>query len=487
MNEETPTPITMPATTTPPLNPIPPPLPCPSLQDTLPVPPPRKRRGTVVKMLVIATLALLLLVPLTMVKSVLTERQDSRNEAITNITSTWGTEQIIVGPVLIIPYKYPVKTRKERVVDGRMEQMEVCENTIAYAHFLPSDLKISGKLEPSTHHRGIYETVVYRASLDIKGTFARPSFDEWKVKSENIMWEDAIVTVGITDLRGASDTINIKWGNELFAMKPGSKLQNLSSGIHAKLGAKAFNADTIVFELPLVLNGSRSVSFAPVGSQTEALLASTWPDPSFQGAFAPLKTKISADGFEALWQVSCYGRSFDQQWSTQEGATHVDPATLRAAMLGVDLIPAVDAYRYVERSIKYGILFIALIFTAFFLFEVLASIRVHPFQYTIIGFALCLFYLALLSLSEVMSFGMAYLTGAIASALMITLYSMKALRSSWRALAVAGELVAIYGFLYILLRQQDYSLLFGTAGLFIVLAIVMYTTRNIDWYARDEK
>jgi len=155
-------------------------------------------------------------------------------------------------------------------------------------------------------------------------------------------------------------------------------------------------------------------------------------------------------------------------------------------LFGVDLLTVVDGYRHVERSIKYGILFLALVFTAFFLFEMLARIRVHPFQYTLVGAALCLFYLALLSLSEIISFGFAYLVGAAAASLLIVGYSAQVLRSFRRALLIGGELAAIYSCLYIILRLQDYALLFGTAGLFLALAIVMFVTRQVDWYARDE-
>jgi inner membrane protein len=445
----------------------------------------RKRSGTVLKMLAIFVLVLLLLIPLHMINSVLSERLERRNEAISNITSTWGTEQIIAGPVLVVPYKYQFKTWKDQTINGRVEKTEVTETSVAHASFLPSDLQITGKLDPSILHRGIYNTIVYRGALKINGAFTKPSFDEWKVKPEDVLWEDATLAFGITDLRGANGALTLKWDEQSIPLNPGVKFLGVSSGVHARIGATAFSADTAKFELPLLLNGSRSISFAPMGTQNEVKLTSTWPAPSFQGAFLPVERKVSATGFEALWQVSYYGRSYPQQWSSQDGKDPLQADSLRSSLFGVDLISVVDSYRYVERSIKYGILFIALIYTAFFLFEALTPIRIHPFQYTIVGVALCLFYLALLSLSEIIDFGFAYLTGATAATLMITFYSSSVLKNSWRALAIAAELGAIYGFLYVILQQQDYSLLFGTVGLFIVIAVVMYATRNIDWYARD--
>jgi inner membrane protein len=234
--------------------------------------------------------------------------------------------------------------------------------------------------------------------------------------------------------------------------------------------------------MPVTLNGSRSIRFAPVGVNNDVRLTSTWPDPSFQGAFLPIDRKVGPEGFSAHWQASYYGRSYPQQWT--DGAP-LNSGSFTSSLFGVDLVPVLDSYRHVERATKYGILIIALLFTAFFLFEVLSAVRIHPFQYTLVGIALCLFYLGLLALSEVTSFSIAYWTGAAVSSLMIALYSIKALQSGRRACMVASGLALVYAFLFVILRLQDYALLVGTSGLFLVLAIVMYVTRNVDWYVRD--
>jgi inner membrane protein len=219
-----------------------------------------------------------------------------------------------------------------------------------------------------------------------------------------------------------------------------------------------------------------------VGVNNYVHLKSTWPDPSFQGDFSPSHRSVDAKGFDAVWKIPYYGRSYPQQWTDNEPLAKPGVAS---SLFGVDLIIALDSYRYVDRSIKYGILFITILFATFFLFEVVSKVQVHPFQYTLVGVALCLFYLALLALSEVVAFGAAYWIGAALSSLLISLYSAKALRSIGRAGIVALGLILVYGFLYVILMLQDYSLLVGTAGLFLVLAIVMYVTRNIDWYERD--
>jgi inner membrane protein len=442
----------------------------------------RKRFSTLLKMISIAVLALLLLIPLTMVQSVLKERLGRRDAAVCDITSTWGREQIVMGPVLIVPFKSMQKSWKEQLLNGRIEKIEVNEPVRSCAYFLPVEFTAIGKLEPDRLHRGIYETVVYSGTLDISGHFARPSFSEWNVDPQQILWDETEIAISITDLRGAKESLQVKLSDQLIPLKPGNKLKGFQGGVYARIQGFQEQAETIPFKMSLTLNGNRSIRFAPVGVNNDVRLASTWPDPGFQGGFLPRDRKVGPDGFSAHWQVSYYGRSYPQQWTDQ---APVDATAVSSSLFGVDLVSILDSYRYVERSIKYGVLFIAILFAAFFLFEVISGARIHAFQYTLVGLALCLFYLGLLALSEVISFGAAYWIGAAASSLMISLYSAKVLHSVKRACIVAVGLALVYAFLFVILRLQDLSLLVGTAGLFLVLAIVMFVTRNIDWYAQD--
>jgi inner membrane protein len=441
-----------------------------------------RRLSTVMKLAAIGFLMLVLLIPLAMVDSVLRERLQRRDTAVREMTASWGLEQVIVGPVLVVPYRYVQRTWKDQVVNGRSERTETIQPLTERAYFLPAVLKADGRLDPSRLSRGIYESVVYRGTVTLSGHFARPAFDEWKVDAQDVMWNDAEITVAVSDLRGAGQALTVVIGGTAVQLKPGSRLDGFASGVHARLAGLKDRAGDVPFELTLTFNGSRSLRFAPLGTSTNVTMASTWPDPSFQGAFLPGRREISGQGFTARWQISEYGRSYSQQWTD----THAVPASaINSSLFGVDLVPALDAYRYVERSIKYGVLVIALVFTAFFLVEILGNVRIHPFQYTLVGAALCLFYLGLLALSEVLSFDAAYWAGAAAATLMISLYAVKALASQRRALAAAAGLGTVYGFVFVVLRLQDFSLLIGTAGLTLALALVMYVTRNIDWYARD--
>lgn len=445
-----------------------------------------KRWATVIKLGSMSLLILLLLIPLGMIRSVLNERLERRNEAVVDITSSWGRDQNIVGPVLIVPYRYPVKSWKEqRTADGKIERVEVVDMVRANAHFLPTNLAITGNIIPTLLHRGIYEAVVYNGKLELTGQFARPDFGGLRIEETNVLWDQALVAFAIPDLRGVKETLTLRWGGGSYPLLPGSKLRGFSSGIFANVSVIRQEEAVIPFGLELTLNGSGGLNFAPVGAQNSVTLKSSWPDPSFRGAFLPATRVITRDGFEATWQVSYYGRDYAQQWTDLNDETSLSPASAEASLFGVDFLSGIDAYRNSERAIKYGVLFIVLLFAAFFLFEILAALKIHPFQYAIVGAALCLFYLGLLSLSEFLPFGLAYLAAATVTTLLICVHSAKMLKSGRRTFVVAGLLAGIYGFLYVALQLQDYALLLGTAGLFAMLAAVIWLTRNIDWYARD--
>ena len=446
-----------------------------------------KRCATFFKLAGMTLLILLLLIPLGMIRSVLGERLSRRNEAVADITSSWGKDQSIIGPVLIVPYRYSIKSWKEQPnPSGKIEKVEVVETAVANAYFLPSTLAIEGDIQPTRLRRGIYRAVVYAGKLEFSGQFTRPDFASLKIEEPNVLWDDALVSFAIPDLRGVKETLNLKWGASRYPLLPGSKLKGFPSGVFAGVGGLRESDAAIPFRLELTFNGSGGLSFAPVGSQNTVKLSSPWPDPSFQGAFLPVERKVTRDGFKAAWQISYYGRDYAQQWTDHDASTGLNSASAASSLFGVNFLSGIDAYRNVERAIKYGLLFLVLVFTAFFLFEVLSSLRIHPFQYMLVGAAFCLFYLGLLSLSEFIPFGLSYLAASAATTLLICYYSVKVLQSGKRTFIIAGLLAAIYGFLYIALQLEDYSLLFGTTGLFAVLAIVIGVTRNINWYARDQ-
>lgn len=415
-------------------------------------------------------LSLALLIPLNMVSGIVTERESRRAGAVREVSEKWGFEQVIIGPVLTVPYRLYYKD------DHNVTRMKI-EN----AYFLPDELAINGTILPELRARGLYEVVLYRVDdLALTGRFSHPDPARLRIPERDMMWEDACLTVGIPDTRGIRRRAVLKWDRGEIPFLPGVNNSGLyTAGIHAPLSGLDAGRRPHSFSIRLTLQGSNLLAFVPLGQETTADLISSWRHPSFTGSYLPASRKISSKGFDAHWKVSYFGRNFPQQWTD---SSRIAPASLPPSSFGVTLYQPVDFYQKCVRAVKYGFLFISLTFLAFFMFELFMKLRIHPLQYLMVGSALCLFYLLFLSLSEYMNFVLSYLVACAGVIGMITGYSVKVLGSRARGGAMTGLLVSLYGYLFLLLQNQDYTLLLGSVALFAILGIVMYLTRNIDWY-----
>ncbi len=446
----------------------------------------RFRDSIAVKISVIGGLILMLLIPLGMVSSLVSERQSRQKEATKEVAESWGRPQTLAGPVLTVPYLVHIKNAKG---------LDIGTQTY-WVRFLPETLKIEGNVESERRNRGIFEVAVYRTGLHWTGTFQRPSFETWRVDPKDILWRDAYLAIGVPDMRGITSGVGLTWGNRTLQLVPGGAEDELwHSGL--KVGIPDLEAGKAgmlyTFAFDLAVNGSEELSFLPLAKETTVALKSNWPSPSFCGEFLPAKRTVRAAagfdamrmvhaaGFDALWNVSWFGRGYPQQWRTSEAKEQAPAAALNASAFGVQLFQPVDSYQMTERSTKYAALFLVLTFLTFFLYEQFNPFSLHPVQYLLVGFALCLFYLLLLSISEHAPFGLAYLAAAAATVLLIGGYSAAILHGALRALLMTFVLGTLYGYLYVLLQLEDYALLLGAAGLFLILALVMYLTRRIDW------
>jgi inner membrane protein len=407
-----------------------------------------------VKLASIGVLALIMLIPLGLLMPVVSERAALRDGAVAEIHRDWGKAQTIIGPVLVIPI----------------------ENGIAYA--FPDELKVDGALAPEQRSRGIYASVVYSAKLDIAGSFRRPTANEIGVAPEKLRWAQAYVAIGVSDLRGTGTQVSLAWGKAKHAMLPGALLERYGSGLHVPVKAPA-EGETIAFSLELPIHGSERVEIAPLGIRNDVNLRSSWPNPSFNGAFLPATRTVSDAGFTSTWSVSYYGRDFGQQ------GYGVLPPALEQSLFGVELLPGIDSYRSVDRAIRYGILFVVLALMSFFLFEVITKSRIHPFQYAMVGVALGVFFLLLLALSELVPFIAAYSAAAAGTIGLVTMYMLPVLKTGRRTLVATALLAASFGVLYVVLQAEDYALLAGALVVFVALAITMRLTRALDWYAKD--
>jgi len=418
------------------------------------------------KLFVITILMLLLLIPASMIKSVIHERESLSNQAIIEVSNKWAGSQQINGPIVSIPLIYEYKDEDKTY------------ETTKYIHILPEELNIDGNISPEKLKRGIYEVVVYKSKLALSGKFLlNKEIDQNNLKE--IKYDQAFLTIGISDLRGIEDQVILNWDNKNLNVEPGSRISELIySGITVKLPNIETNINkSINFSFSLNLQGSQNLDFIPLGSTTNVKINSNWPYPSFNGNFLPDHRNVTETGFEADWKVLQLNRNFPQSWIGNKHAEKIGQSNF-----GVNLILPLDDYKKSVRSSKYAVMCIALTFLIFFLVEIINKRKIHPFQYILVGFALCIFYILLISISEHSNFNTAYIISSISIIGMISLYALSILKSKKLSLFLLATLTSIYGFLFVTLQLADYALLMGSIGLTLILAATMYFTRNINWY-----
>jgi inner membrane protein len=438
------------------------------------------RGSIVVKLVAIGVLVLVLQVPLLFVRSTLDERQARRGEAVQDIASTWGEEQCVAGPFLVVPYTFPSRTQPEVLADGRMVKTDEIRGMKGAAWFLPSELGLDGEMEPSERYRGIFKTTVYAARLALRGVF-RPQTEVLGLERAVYDWQHARVVVGVADPRGLRAAPRWQQAGADRAFVPAAPREGWLPLVEVALPLEGPEEAQREFSIEIALQGTARLSFVPVGADNRATLRAAWADPSFDGRCLPAAREVGPEGFKATWETAYFGRGFPQQWAEHPGREGVRGAVVSDAAIGVTLANPVDAYRLVERSLKYALLFLVLVFAVFFLFEATGATPVHPVQYTMIGGALVLFYLGFLALGEFLGTGWAYAAAAGASTVLVTGYALAVLRAGSRTAVIGVGVAGTYGYLYFILQLQDYALLAGTAALFALLAAAMWITRRLDW------
>lgn len=420
------------------------------------------RNSVSLKLIAIGFLILLLLIPSSMIDSLIYERMSLRDEATEEVSAKWGGRQTLGGPVLTVPYYTLVKNEQGKT-----------ETQLAYAHFLPDELEIEGQLSPEKRYRGIYVAVLYNAKLMIKGRFDALNFDALPLGKESLRLQDAFLSFQVTDMKGIRENIRATIGGKEYNFEPGiSSADVFQSGISIPFPIGDSPIGDFAFEMDL--NGSSEINFLPFGKETRVALRSTWGNPSFDGAFLPDERKVTEQGFAAKWRVLQLNRNYPQQG--------IGSFIGNDSSFGVKLKLPVDEYQKTTRSAKYCIVFIILTFLTFFFVEVLNKKRIHAIQYLLVGFAITLFYILLLSMSEHLNFDISYWVAAGIILLLITLYAKSVFQSNFLTALTFAILSILYAFFYSLLQLQDYALLMGSFGLLFILAVIMYLTRKIDWY-----
>ena len=441
------------------------------------------RTSLTLKLVVIGVLTVGLLILTVPLFVVIDDREERRNQVTEEISSKWGRDQTILGPVLSVPY-YQTITDRSRTT-----------RKIQYLHFLPDKLEMNAIVEPETKYRGIFETVVYKSKIKITGTFDLLDWELARVDDQDILKNRASLCFGIPDVRGIREATSISFRGQNLEAKPELPTQEvLNSGISSLVNLSEQDGP-MVFDLELHLDGSSSLAFSPLGKTTNVNIQSPWISPSFDGAFLPLNKKIGTDGFSASWKVLHLNRSIPHAWTGtlpssnsgvnwKNGQLFAGPANILGDFaFGVKFYMPNDVYQKTTRMAKYAILFLVFGFASFFFTEILQKAQVHPIQYLLVGFSTLIFYLLLLSLSEHFGFDRAYLISTAAVVFLIGSYASAILSSRKLAISVSLVLSILYGYLYVILQLESYALLMGSLGLFGALALAMFFTRKIDWYS----
>jgi inner membrane protein len=418
------------------------------------------------KMVIVSILAILLLIPSFLIQDVIRERIALSEKVKNELYTQWGGKQVVAGPVLNVPFS----------VMEMGDNKQPANDKHGVVHFLPETFTTDAVLYPETRKRGIYKVVVYEGKIILKGSFVQPDVSKLDLKNAQYIWDAAYFTIGVSDMRGIKNLPELIVNGDKCIVEPGVADTDLfQSGITIKANSHDLN-QPMNFEIELVLNGSEDLSVEALGKTSEISMKSDWTQPSFSGSFLPSQREVTPNGFTADWKVTHLNRNFPQQWIDQKYNTH-------EAKLGVELLIPVDHYQKSMRSVKYAILFIALNFIIFIFVEIKSRVRIHPFQYSLVAFALLVFYSLLTSIGEQIGFNLAYLISAMAVTLLISWYVFTMMKDrrmvGWVTLLQTG----LYLFLFTILQLQDYALLAGSIGLFVILAILMRASQHIKWYS----
>lgn len=448
----------------------------------------------IVKGGIIGLMALLMMIPMLYVKNLIVEREERQKQVTREITSKWAGKQNIVGPVIGIPYWN---------VDDNDTLRKNASKNIAY--FLPDQLDINAQVNPKEKHRGIFKVMLYDTKTTIAASFNELAIDKLNIAPGNFIWKEAFVVMNIADNKGLNEQLTINWRDSIIELspQPGSEV-----GMTALLQTTSIeDFKNAKFTTTINLNGSEQLLFTPVGKSTTVKVSSDWRDPSFSGSMLPQTTEVNDNGFTATWKSMSHKRNFPQQWignaykldimfpvaapdygvrfdGSNAASTNTQVASsnlISASSFGVDLFIPVNGYQKTLRTIKYALLCILLTFAAFFLIETANKKSAHPFQYGLIGLALILFYTLLLSISEYTGFNAAYLIASAATIGLIAWFVRSILDSGRATTLLSVVLVLIYSYVFSLLQLQDYSLLLGSIGLFLTLAVVMKFSKKMQW------
>lgn len=447
-------------------------------------------RALLYKSLITGFLIVLILIPLQMVSGLVRERSNYRDEAERSIWQSYAGPQTLTGPVVVVPYKEIFATLEPNPAqEGQARSvLKFVEKQLLV---FPKTLHVNAEVTPSERYRGIHKTLVYEMQSRWEGTIALPdtrnpeSLKGLQPSAGHVRYElgRPYVMLGIADTRGLMSAPQLELDGKPLTLEQGTLVDAVPQGLHAPIDLTSAGTSTstsesgdrvVPFSLTLPLLGAQSLAFTPVADENDIAINSPWPHPSFDGSFLPRTRTVDAKGFHGNWKVTAFNTNARTQLTAHAGATDT---------ISVKLIDPVNVYLQAERAVKYGMLFVLLTFAGFFMFELVKQLRIHPIQYLLVGLALALFFMLLLSLSEHIAFWKAYVGASVACIGLLGFYLSFVLQSWKRGVTFATLLSVLYGALYGLLLSEDNALVLGSTLLFVILSAIMVLTRRIDWYS----
>lgn len=432
-------------------------------------------QSTTARVIMVGLLTLVLLLPLQYVKSLIWERQTLQETVTDGIASQWGGKIYFYGPILKVPYS----TIYETEVTDKISKKTTVQRTATtdFAYFFPEQLTANTGVITDSRYRNNYETTVFNANMKFNGNYKMSDFSSKNILPQNIHWDKASIIINTNSLKSIKGAVAIKLNNHNYNFEPIAQAdtKNSQSTLETTpINLAGITNGTLPFNLDIIYDGTQQISIVPIGKLTEVNMKSNWLSPGFTGAFSPYKRHVDNKGFTASWKVSHLNRQFVQQYFEAL-------PDLEQYAFNIDFLIPVNEYQQNERAAKYGFLVIGLTFLIFFLIQTISKISIHLFQYGMIGVALIMFYTLLIAITEHSSFRLAYIIAGIAVVVMISLYSISILKNKKFPLFIAASLTGLYTFIYIIIQLENYALLAGSIGLFLILGAVMYFSRKIDW------
>jgi inner membrane protein len=426
------------------------------------------------KCALLALLGAMLLIPLAMIERTIDERSAHRASAIQAIAASTAGEQNIIGPVLTVVVEEEFEEEKGDENNGWSKKHTMRSKRVHTIETLPRLVHLDGALNVEKRAYGLHETAVFELQGTVTGTFDTPTVAALPPLGTNarLTWGKPTLSMGVTDPRGVTGEPKMELGGLALSPRRTAHIKGAEKGFHGA-SETALNGHSInlPFRIDLRLAGTGSIGFVPLGEVSTSELRGNWPHPSFTGDFLPRSRELSKDGFVARWSTTGLASS-----------SEASKVYTKDTGFQVRLIDPVDVYRQALRAVKYGVLFVVLSLAAFFTFENLKALPIHPIQYMFVGLAQAVFFLLLTSLSEHISFSLAYLVAATASITLIGVYLASILRGWQRGVGFSSALVILYASLFGILRSEQNALLLGSLLLFVALAGLMLGTRRIDWY-----